>query len=301
MRIHGACVLFALSACIAEDTNHIEEALSTRTQHPIVLVHGLLGFDDLFGLVDYFEGIPAALEAGGAEVHVVTASQAARPEVRGEQIIPDLEAILDETGAEQVNLIGHSLGALDARYIAAVRPDLVASVTSIGGPHKGTPLATVLTATAPLGSGMVQLVAELIRMISGSDDPNDAAGALEVLTPEGAAEFNVAYPAAVPADCGEGAPLVDGVHYYSWGSTGRLTNPLDPSDPFLLAASLMIPGPNDGLVGRCSTHLGDVIRDDYYQNHLDQTNLLLGIVGPLGPTPVRLYVEHARRLQLAGL
>ena len=38
----------------------------TKTRHPIVLVHGLLGFDSLLGIYDYFYGLPGELRAGGA-------------------------------------------------------------------------------------------------------------------------------------------------------------------------------------------------------------------------------------------
>jgi triacylglycerol lipase len=311
MRTIAVCLLFGLFACTPADDSDSESSETgggdyksyTATHHPIVLVHGLLGFDDLFGVEEYFHGIPEALAQGGAEVYVVTASQAHRPEVRGEQIIPQLEEILDATGAEKLNLIGHSAGALDARYVAAVRPDLVASVTSVGGPHQGTPLAdTILSDTlGPLDNVFLQGVADLIKLVSGSEHPNDADAALGAMTTAGAAAFNAAYPAAVAIGCGEGEPVVDGIHYYSWGGTGTITNPLDLGDPMLLMTSLMIPGPSDGLVPRCSTHLGEVIRDDYRQNHMDQTNLLFAMVSPLGPRPTALYRQHANRLRNAGL
>src|SRR5262249_40409942 len=96
----------------------------TATHHPIVLLHGLLGFQSLLGAVDYYPGIVDALKADGAQVFTVHASQAADSMVRGAEIIPQLEAIRAATGASKLNLIGHSQGALDARFIAATRPDL---------------------------------------------------------------------------------------------------------------------------------------------------------------------------------
>ena len=41
----------------------------TQTKHPIVLVHGLLGFDAL-GPVQYFYGVPAELRAGGLSADI---------------------------------------------------------------------------------------------------------------------------------------------------------------------------------------------------------------------------------------
>ena len=58
--------------------------------------------------------------------------------------------------------------------------------------------------------------------------------------------------------------------------------------------------PNDGLVGQCSSKLGDVIRDDYFQNHLDEINQVAGLVG-IGQDVPELYRQQANRLKNAGL
>ena len=58
---------------------------------------------------------------------------------------------------------------------------------------------------------------------------------------------------------------------------------------------------NDGLVGRCSSHLGQVIRDDYTLNHIDQVNHIFGLGGLFTTDPLPLYREHVRRLKQAGL
>ena len=38
----------------------------TKTKYPIVLAHGAAGFDSLFGVLDYWYGIPSALDDGVA-------------------------------------------------------------------------------------------------------------------------------------------------------------------------------------------------------------------------------------------
>jgi triacylglycerol lipase len=40
----------------------------TQTKYPIVLVHGLFGFDNI-GLLEYWYGIPSALRSDGARVY----------------------------------------------------------------------------------------------------------------------------------------------------------------------------------------------------------------------------------------
>ena len=44
-------------------------------------------------------------------------------ETRGEELLAHVEQILADTGAAKVNLIGHSQGGLDSRYVAHQRPD----------------------------------------------------------------------------------------------------------------------------------------------------------------------------------
>jgi triacylglycerol lipase len=275
----------------------------TATHHPIVLLHGLLGFQSLLGAVDYYPGIVDALKTDGAQVFTVHASQAADSMVRGAQIIPQLEAIRTATGASKLNLIGHSQGALDARFIAATRPDLVASVTSVHGPNQGSQVAEwALSLPLGLGPAAIQALSDLIKMTSGSSDPNDAKAALEFLRPSSIAAFNTAYPMGVPSTaCGEGNAVDGGIYYFSWGGQGWLTNPVDILDPDWMMLGINVAEGNDGLVGRCSTHLGRVIRDDYLANHIDATNLMFGMVSPFGPSPVELFRVHANRMKGLGL
>ena len=89
----------------------------TATRYPIVLVHGLFDFDAI-GPVDYWYRIPAALRADGAQVYVTQVSAANSTEVRGGQLLRQVQQILAVTGAAKVNLIGHSYshGAPTARY-----------------------------------------------------------------------------------------------------------------------------------------------------------------------------------------
>lgn len=281
----------------------------TKTKYPIVLAHGLGGFDELFGVLDYWYGIPFALSSGGARVFVTTVSQLNSTQARGEQLLAQVEQIVAITGKPRVNLIGHSHGGLDVRYVAAVRPDLVASVTGVGSPHKGADLADFLRANIEGGSFTEDVIAffgdalgTVIGLLAGTSNPQDTAAALDSLTTAGTAAFNATYPQGVPASaCGEGAASVGGVRYYSWSGTGVLTNALDVSDLALGLTSLFYDQANDGLVDRCSSHLGDVIRDNYFHNHLDEVNQVLGLVSIFESNPTSVFRAHANRLKNAGL
>ncbi|TYP61438.1 triacylglycerol lipase [Stutzerimonas stutzeri] len=281
----------------------------TQTRYPIVLAHGMLGFDSILG-IDYWYGIPQALRRDDAQVYVTEVSQLNTSELRGEELLQQVEEIVAISGKPKVNLVGHSHGGPTVRYVAAVRPDLVASVTSVGAPHKGSDVADLIR-QIPEGSGGEAILAgiingmgALIHFLSGSTstEPQDSLGTLESLNSEGAARFNAKYPQGVPTSaCGEGAYKVNGVRYYSWSGTSPLTNPLDVSDAMMGAGSLAFDEPNDGLVGRCSSHLGMVIRDNYRMNHLDEVNQVFGLTSLFETDPVTVYRQHANRLKNAGL
>jgi len=115
-----------------------------RLRSPIVLVHGLLGFDRVrFGgwtLASYFPGIDSALSEAGNRVLVAQVSPAGSVKRRAE----DLKALLDrEAPNEPVHLIGHSMGGLDSRYLISRlgMEDRVLSLTTLGTPHRGTSFA----------------------------------------------------------------------------------------------------------------------------------------------------------------
>jgi len=281
----------------------------TKTRYPIVLAHGLAGFDKVFGAVDYFFGIPEALRDGGAEVYVTQVSAYNTSEERGEQLLAQIEQIVATSGKPKVNIIGHSQGGLDARYVAAVRPDLVASVTTVGTPNGTDPLVDAVVSAYDSGQGFGALlqifgpsIVDLVVLVTDSDQPEDSIGAFRSLTTPAMAEFNARYPQGLPTTpCGQGPAVVNGIHYYSWGGTGVLTNPLDVSDPLLALFSPLTSGPNDGFVGRCSTHLGQVIRDNYLLNHFDEVNQIAGLRSPFVVDPRSIYRDHANRLKNAGL
>ena len=310
-RLNIACGLIAaLGVSTQAQAFWFSSSQYTKTKYPIVLAHGMLGFDSLLG-IDYWYGIPAALRKDGATVYTTEVSQLDTSEARGEQLLEQVEDIVAISGKQKVNLVGHSHGGPTARYVASVRPDLVASVTSVGAPHKGSATADFLreipegSAGEAVVAGLVNALGAFINLVSGSSSmtPQNALGSLESLNSTGAAAFNARFPEGIPTSaCGEGAYKVNGVRYYSWGGTSPLTNPLDVSDLITGAGSLTFNGqPNDGLVGRCSSHMGMVIRDNYRMNHLDEVNQFLGLTSLFETDPVTVYRQQANRLKNAGL
>jgi len=286
---------------------------NASTRYPILLVHGLFGFERI-GHFELFHDVKNALKTAGSRVFVPHLSATHKNETRGEQLLAQIDRVLRGTGADKVNLIGHSQGALAARYAAALAPHAVASVTSVSGPNHGSELADFLRkALVPgrLPEAVAQNVATLfgnfLSLLSGSATlPQNALAALNALTTEGVGDFNDKFPQGLPETWGgHGADRVNGVRYYSWSGVLSADNPsaLDPTRSVCHALSqyfMTETEQNDGFVGRFSSHLGQVIRSDYPLDHLNSLRRSPGSFTTL-PDPIELYVEHAARLRAANL
>ncbi len=281
----------------------------TDTKNPIMLVQGILAFDSIAG-IDYWYGIAGELESEGATVYTAHISAINNSETRGEQLIAELENIrATDTSIEKFNLIAHSQGGLTSRYVMSVRPDLVASVTTMGSPHQGSPIADVLNGQIDGGiiNSLASVIGSLIDGLSGDDTTGSDSGSLIYeFSTAGIIEFNEKYPAGIPtSECGQGPATVSisghDINLYSWGGSTSFTNAMDPLDYMFSAAGSLQTGSSDGITGSCSSHFGAVIRDDYDLNHGDLINQTLGLTSYSGTDPISLYRSHANRLKNAGL
>ena len=264
-------------------------------------------------------------------VYTTKTTAAQDTEFRGEELLQQIKAILTVTGKDKVNLFGHSHGGLDIRYVAAVAPDKVASVTAVSSPEQGSKMADwvikmVTEGSAKSGYGDGEFNKRATAALGwfnklGNKIDNKSGTPLESLQQQDAWRavialssdytkhyFNAKYPQAMPSYyCGQPTDTkVNGVAYYSFSGVGTIlngvTNPLDPSDYMLALTGLSFPkdDPNDGLVSACSSRLGHVIRDDYKMNHLDSVNQVLGIVAWQETDPIAIYRSQVNRLKLAG-
>lgn len=315
-----ALTAFALAGCGRDGPASGVPAGADTPPYPIILAHGFFGFESFAGIdaVTYFFGVRDDLAQIGEHVYTPAVDPFNDSEVRGAQLLDHIEAVLAETGAAKVNLIGHSQGGLDARFAAAMRPDLVASVTTISTPHRGTPVADIalgLTDHGPLPD-----VLDAVTRIFGGPlydavgNETSIARAARQLSTRGAADFNAAYPDA------------PGVAYYSIaGRTAlhrggddcaaadppafviRWSDDVDPVDPLLALIEPVLAGnpfdrtANDGLVpvpsARWGTFLGCVPAD-----HLDEMGQLLGdLPGLINPFRHRtLYRDLVDELRARG-
>jgi triacylglycerol lipase len=286
------------------------------TKYPILLVYGLFGLDRVGCAM--FKGVVDALEQLGCRVYVPGLAGVYDNEGRGELLLERIERFMKRTGYLKVNLIGHGQGALSCRYAAALRPDRVASVTSVNGPNHGSEVIDLVRQAFIPGelpeAQATRLVAGYSHFIRLLDpDSNASPGplyALRELSTYSVAQFNRRFPQGLPPDWGgEGSERVEGVHYYSWSGCiqhpppGEEQNPLDPLHLALRSYALLFEREtlfNDGLVGRYSSHFGKVIRSDYPMDHVAAIHQTAEVMDK-SIDPVKLYVDHAALLSSKGL
>ena len=108
----------------------------------IALLPGFLGFDRLVAW-RMFNGVKQHLEKKGWQVCQPVANPVASIKERSEELAEQITRLCDP--AAPLHLIGHSMGGLDARYLASPGGmgwgDRVRSVTTLATPHRGSPAA----------------------------------------------------------------------------------------------------------------------------------------------------------------
>jgi triacylglycerol lipase len=202
---------------------------------PIVMVHGLLGFDRVgvgnWVLADYFRGIPGVLRAAGNRVLVARLSPIGGVAERAAQL---KEQIDKEYPNEPVHLVSHSMGGLDSRYMITHldMADRVLTLTTLGTPHRGSAVASwAIRRFAPL----VEPLFDYFRV---------AHQAFHDLTVERCKTFN------------DNTPDKPGVRYFS--VAGRL-NPDWLHAHWGVPSSILdrMEGENDGIVSMESARYGE--------------------------------------------
>src|SRR3954471_10061794 len=130
-----------------------------RLKHPIVLVHGL-GATREYGPVDYFYGLRERLMNAGNQVYQAKLAPFHSIEYRAGQLKEQIERSVPDS---KINLLCHSMGGLDGRYLISQLgfADRVASITTVGTTHRGSHLADY--ALARSGPGTMRVANWLLK------------------------------------------------------------------------------------------------------------------------------------------
>jgi len=204
--------------------------------------------------IRYWHGIKEALNAQGVEVITAQVPPSSSIETRAAQLAKDIEA---QAQGKSVNIIAHSMGGLDARYMVSrlhpVGVD-VKSLVTVASPHHGSGFADFLM--DEIGPHRLPRIYELWERTTGLET-----GAFTQLTSKYMTEeFNPK------------TPDHPDVRYFSYGAMVKHKPPL--LSPFRLSHKVLhnLEGPNDGLVSVESSKWGKYQGTLVGVNHLDLIN-----------------------------
>lgn len=226
-------------------------------KYPVVLAHGLLGFDELrlagkyLPGVQYWRGIREALQHAGVEVITTSVPTTGSISERAEALH---EQIRDKARGKDVNIVAHSMGGLDSRWlISRIQPPefKIKSLTTIATPHRGSSAADMLF--RDIGQDNINQLYKILARLKVDT------GAFAQLT-RGFMEDT--FNPVTPND--------PQVRYFSYGAAAQ------PHilSVFRLSHDLMevIEGPNDGLVSVASSRWGEYKGTLMGVTHLDLIN-----------------------------
>ncbi|HNV47667.1 MAG TPA: alpha/beta hydrolase [Spirochaetota bacterium] len=267
-----AVILMFVSASIVY-AGGSSSSTKCKTKYPIVLSHGMgAQYKIAGGLALYWNDIPDELKENGARVYITSVNSLDSTANKAAAWKKQVLEILAVSGAQKINLIGHSHGTIYSRYAISnlgMAP-YIASHTSIAGPHRGSIIAKLVVDVLGGKDNLAYDVLEfLVSLLMGDKSPNAVANMLN-LTPD--FMKNVFNPAT---------PNKSGIYYQSWAY-----KILTPVGAGLFLATWPIQkyyeGDNDGLVAVDSAKWGTfrgVITGSWWAgvNHLAAVDMLWGI------------------------
>ena len=210
-----------------------------KTLYPIVLVHGI-GFRDNKYL-NYWGRIPKSLESLGATIFYGNQDSWGSVKGNAQTLKTTIERILIEEKVDKVNIIAHSKGGIDARYMISSleMAPFVSSLTTIASPHHGSKAIDVLSKFPKILIKLAGFFVNLWFRILGDKNP-DFLSTIDLLNTKTMEEFNLENKD------------IEGVYYQSFGFQMKRSF----SDIFLFfthAIIKIIDGDNDGIVSMNSS------------------------------------------------
>ncbi len=209
-----------------------------------------------------------SLRAHGVTAYAPNVAAYNTVEVRSEMWKRRLSNVLEETGADRLNLIAQSMGGLDARYLISRlgMHDVVASLVTVSTPHRGSGIADIMLEQPEWARKWTADVLNRMGASALEDSSADFVRSVAELTPSFVVDhFNPRVPDH------------PSVRYYSFaGRAGKGTDV--PINPFLRILNTRLyprEAINDGFVSvdsaQWGTFLGTVDAD-----HVQQVGLSFG-------------------------
>ena len=216
-------------------------------KYPVILVHGIVAHDR-GGFMEFWGRIPDVLREAGIKVFYGNTDAWGNYQSNAELLRETVENVLSETKSEKVNLIAHSKGGIDSRYLIWKYDfgDKIASLTTICTPHHGSEIADLIYSGKIIHSNIAKKALAIFGDFYGDINP-DMYNVNYQLTSGQMKEFN------------EKIGMDHRVFYQSLYTT--MSNSLDHLVFFYSYRYLKyISGDNDGLVSERSAQWGNTIK-----------------------------------------
>lgn len=216
---------------------------------PVVLMHGF-GVGASFRRGGHLHQEALYLRSRGVRAVAPNVSPYNTVQARTAQWARRLERVLDETGADRLLLVAHSMGGLDARHLITKMGwhDVVDILVTISTPHRGSAVATLVLNQPDLVRGWLTDMADWVGTHILEDGSANIRKALRELTPE-----------HVETRFNPDVPNHPDVTYWSYGcQAGRGTDtPIAPIFRYLNGYLYEREGANDGIVSVRSARWGE--------------------------------------------
>jgi triacylglycerol lipase len=252
-----------------------------------------MGFDtlkiagNLIPGVQYWRDIVQAMQANGIEVITASVPPSASIEERALKLGQDIAKRAD---GRSVNIIAHSMGGLDARYmISRLKPENVEvlSLTTIATPHRGSAFADYLfDEIGPRNLPKLYKILEAAGLGTGAFRQLTTKYMIEEFNPK--------------------TPDKPGVRYFSYGATLKPYMWSVFKRPHRIVQRME--GPNDGMVSVASSQWGTYKGTLVDVSHLDLINwsairVLMGRLsgGKRRFNAIAFYLDIADMLAKEGL
>lgn len=213
------------------------------TKYPIMLIHGI-GYTD-YDFNRYWGRIPDFLRNHGAEIYFGGQDAFGSIEANAAQLKVSAENVLKQSGAEKLNLIAHSKGGIEARYMITKlgMSEKTASLSTLATPHRGIiSMDRTSEKAGPLYRCMIRIFNLMLNWAGGQK--NRSVKLYEQLTADYMGVFNQLVPDA------------ENVYYQSYAFDMK-NGKSDPAMSTFYRIIRRIEGANDGLVSVASARWGD--------------------------------------------
>lgn len=254
-----------------------------KTKYPIILVHGIAVKDTWF--LKSFGKIDKRLIEAGNIVYKSKIDSFGTVEDNALALKEEILSLMKEHGYEKVNIIAHSKGGLDAKYMIKHldMDEKVASLTTLCTPHKGSPVASMLLKLPSFIKWMITFSINTFYRIMGDKNPNSLRVCEQLAKHSNEEEF------ATDVYCQSYSTIFE-----------KVSDDFSMMIPLYLSHYIERGNESDGFVSRDSAIFGDYQGDAFEESMSHSEIIDLTLKRKKKERVYKFYESICLRLQLLG-